>query len=242
MAQLEQEKADLEVGGQPAEVRHGFRGRGAAWAVFAVGALLIGAAVGGNVSEAITEEVAIALAVAGGSTSAFAVSLGVVSSLLVVVPPNTLVVLTGRRYYGPDGSQRGHRVVSGGRVMPIPLLERVDTMSTALMWIEADVRSVHARRARIDLRYRLGARVSRTEPGVSRAVERFLGAPREDIERVARECFEGVARSVVAKLTLDELAADRASLTSALVEELERELEPVGLEVDALSISDIAEA
>ena len=244
LAALERENAALRSGvsaGATSSVVQ--RGQRAGWVGAVLALVLFGAAFVSAfvVSGYVGERVGVVLAGAAGLAVLFALAVAILTSLLVVVPPDGIVVLSGRRTRGPDGAERGYRVITGGRALRVPLIERVDELPGSLVWIEGAHDSVLVRRGRIDVRYRLGVRIARTEPTVTNAVERFLGTSRDDIARVARETFEGTLRAVAAELTADEATHDRLKLTHTLIAEAEPEYQRLGLELDSLTLLDVTE-
>ena len=66
-----------------------------------------------------------------------------VSRNYIKVPPNTVAVLSGRKRKLPDGRTVGYRLVPGGAVLRIPLLERVDYLSLNVLTIPLEIRRAY---------------------------------------------------------------------------------------------------
>jgi uncharacterized membrane protein YqiK len=171
-----------------------------------------------------------------------ALQLKMVGSLLHVVEPGELLVLSGVEQTGPDGRRRGYRIVTGGRVLRKPLLETATWMALGPFPFTLDLRGVFVERERVDLRASAAIAVSTRPDLVDNAVERFLGRSSEEIVEVARQTVEGALRSVAAELTLDELQGDTMRLASHLGAELEEDLQRLGLSLDTLVIERVTPA
>ena len=175
-----------------------------------------------------------------------AVSLGILSllarSVLVICPPNQVVIFSGRKRKLADGSQVGYRVVLGGRSVRIPLLERVDRMSLLSIPIDLKVANAYSRGG-IPLRVHAIAnvKVSSDPRVVGNAIERFLGRDPAEIARVAKESLEGHLRGVLANLTPEEVNEDRLKFATALVDEAEADFRKLGLTLDTLKIQNVSD-
>jgi Uncharacterized protein conserved in bacteria len=123
-------------------------------------------------------------------------------SILVICPPNQVVIFSGRKRKLADGSQVGYRVVLGGRSVRIPILERVDRMSLLSIPIDLKVSNAYSKGG-IPLRVHAIAnvKVSSDPRVVGNAIERFLGRDPAEIARVAKESLEGHLRGVLANMT-----------------------------------------
>ncbi|MGE0713663.1 MAG: hypothetical protein AB7N76_29610 [Planctomycetota bacterium] len=174
-------------------------------------------------------EPALALIVAVAFTALiFEVALvALLVQLVVVGAPNEVVVLTGRGRLRPDGSLTGYReLVAGGRALRLPVVESVGRLSLQAFPLRVRVRDAFAKGgARRHLELSAVVAVSSDPEVVPRAIERFLGQDRRDIEQVAAATLEAHARAACAA---DE-DVDRASL------EVERgalpDLRALGLEL-----------
>ena len=175
-----------------------------------------------------------------------AVSLGVLSllakSILVICPPNQVVIFSGRKRKLADGSQVGYRVVLGGRSVRIPILERVDRMSLLSIPIDLKVANAYSKGG-IPLRVHAIAnvKISSDPRVVGNAIERFLGRDPMEIARVAKESLEGHLRGVLANLTPEEVNEDRLKFATGLVDEAEADFRKLGLTLDTLKIQNVSD-
>ena len=175
-----------------------------------------------------------------------AVSLGVLSllakSILVICPPNQVVIFSGRKRKLADGSQVGYRVVLGGRSVRVPILERVDRMSLLSIPIDLKVANAYSKGG-IPLRVHAIAnvKISSDPRVVGNAIERFLGRDPMEIARVAKESLEGHLRGVLANLTPEEVNEDRLKFATGLVDEAEADFRKLGLTLDTLKIQNVSD-
>ena len=182
----------------------------------------------------------------GAGVVAGAVALGILSilarSILVICPPNQVVIFSGRKRRLADGSQVGYRVVLGGRSVRIPILERVDRMSLLSIPIDLKVANAYSKGG-IPLRLHAIAnvKISSDPRVVGNAIERFLGRDPAEIARVAKESLEGHLRGVLANMTPEEVNEDRLKFATGLVDEAEGDFRKLGLTLDTLKIQNISD-
>jgi len=223
-------------------------GRGGAGYALALGLLAVALGVGAwwagyRVGGREAEQVGIVLGLCAAVVLNLAVIAAVVSTLLIVVRPDEIAVLSGRQYRKHDGTVVGYRVVTGGRVLRIPILETADILSTRLPPIAIQLFGVYTKGgARVTCEAAATVKVAAEEPHVHNAVERFLGRSPDRIALVARETLEGAVRQVLAQLTPEEAESDRERLAVVLMEEAEHDLSKLGLVLDAFRIEKITGA
>ncbi len=186
------------------------------------------------------------LAGIGAGVVAGAVALGILSalarSIVVICPPNQVVIFSGRKRKLADGSQVGYRVVLGGRSVRIPLLEQVDRMSLLSIPIDLKVANAYSKGG-IPLRVHAIAnvKISSDPKVVGNAIERFLGRDPAEIARVAKESLEGHLRGVLANLTPEEVNEDRLKFATGLVDEAEADFRKLGITLDTLKIQNVSD-
>ncbi|WP_309895486.1 flotillin family protein [Archangium sp.] len=168
--------------------------------------------------------------------------LAVARSLIHVCRPNEVLVFAGRRHSVQDGGSVGFRVVSGGRAVRIPLLERVERMDMSLLSVPMSVTGAYSLGG-IPLTVQAVANVKvSSEPEVlGNALERFLGHSRATIAEVARETLEGNLRGVLATLTPEEVNGDRTRFAQCLLQEADQDLKKLGLALDTLKIQSVSD-
>ena len=186
------------------------------------------------------DDLGIALSLVATFLLALSIALGVVSRLLIMVPPDKMGVLSGRRMVRPDGSTRPYRVVFGGRVFRMPIVERYDEMDLTPIEIDSRVRGAYTRGGvAVDIRFRARVEIARHEALAENAIERFLGRSQDEIARVARESLEGILRGIASQLTVDELCENATKVADSLIHEAEDDLMRLGLSLEAAHLIEV---
>ncbi len=159
-----------------------------------------------------------------------------------VCPPSEVLIFSGRTRRLADGRTVGYRVIRGGRAMRIPLIETKDRMQLTNMGIELSVTNAFSRGG-IPLKVHAVANVKlpSEESLLHNAIERFLGASREGIMRVAKDTLEGNLRGVIAELTPEEINQQKMIFQQKLIEEADKDLHRLGLVLDNLQIQNISD-
>ncbi len=164
------------------------------------------------------------------------------SRLLYICAPSEILVFSGRKHRLPDGSVIGFKVIHGGRVFRIPLLESVSRMDVRLYGVEVGVQNAFSKGG-IPLTVHAIANVKvATDPRhVRQAVERFLGMDTAAIMMVARQTLEGVLREVLSQLTPEEVNEDRLKFAETLVHNAKDDFDKLGLQLDVLKVQHVAD-
>jgi flotillin len=156
-------------------------------------------------------------------------------TLVVLVPPNRIAVLSGRKHTTPDGRTVGYRIVEG-RQMRLPVIEALDYLPELPSIVSAELAGVHFKNnetgsfaASATVRYATGS-------AQHHAVERFLGQRIEAVQRVIVTLLEGHMREVAATLTRDRVTQDPAQAADALRAVLAGSLDKLGLEIMTVTL------
>ncbi len=170
-------------------------------------------------------------------------AVGFIRSLLLICAPNEVLIRSGvGAGKAADGRFRGFVPIIGGRGWRLPLVQRVDKMSLTLMEVPVAVRNAYSKGGiAMNLDAIANVKVSSDETVIANAVERFLGRDVAEIRRVAKETLEGHLRGVIATLTPEQVNEDRLSFTESLTRESEADLRKLGLHLDTLKISHVAD-
>lgn len=166
-----------------------------------------------------------------------------IKALIVIVPPNTAAVITGRSRQLGEGGRVGYRVVVGGRTLRIPIIESVSWMPLDTIPLEISVSNAFSKGG-IPLSVQAVANVkvaSQPETVFNNAVERLLGKPILEIEELAQETLAANLRGVLATLTPEEVNEDRLRFATELTEEADQDLQKLGLQLDTLKIQNVSD-
>jgi flotillin len=180
---------------------------------------------------------------AGIVIAAVTVLLYTIKSLIIIVPPNTAAIITGRDRVMNDGRGVGYRAVIGGRTLRIPILEDVAWMPLSTIPIELMVQNAFSKGG-IPLSVQAVANVkvaSEPETTFNNGVERLLGKRVEEIEALAKETLSANLRGVLATLTPEEVNEDRLKFAAELLQEADQDLQKLGLQLDTLKIQNVTD-
>ncbi len=165
----------------------------------------------------------------------------VARNLLHICQPNEVLIFSGTRRR-VEGRPVRYRLVHGGRGLRIPLLERVDSLDLTNMVITVVVKGAYSKGGiPLNVESVANVKVASGEPILGNAIERFLGKPREEVVRVARETLEGNLRGVLATLTPEEVNGDRTRFAQCLLQEADQDLNKLGLVLDTLKIQSVSD-
>jgi flotillin len=180
-------------------------------------------------------------ALGGVSVGFFLVLALVVRRMLYVSQPNEVLVFAGRRRVG-ERQIRGYRVIRGGRALRVPLFETVDRMDLTNMIIDVQVRNAYSKGG-IPLAVQgvANIKVPGSEPLLNNTLERFLGKPRQELMKIARETLEGNLRGVLSTLTPEEVNENKEAFAHQLAKEAEQDLDNLGLVLDTLKIQNVTD-
>lgn len=183
------------------------------------------------------------LIAAGVVFAAISVLLLTIKSLMIIVPPNSAAIITGRNRTLTDGRGVGYRAVIGGRTIRIPILEEVAWMPLSTIPIELNVANAFSKGG-IPLSVQAVANVkvaSEPETTFNNGVERLLGKSVDAIEQLAQETLSANLRGVVATLTPEEVNEDRLKFAAELLQEADQDLQKLGLQLDTLKIQNVTD-
>jgi flotillin len=169
------------------------------------------------------------------------IAIVVVNRLIYICAPNEVLIFSGTHRRVGNRSV-GYRLVQGGRGIRMPLVERVDRLDLTNMIIDVRVAGAYAKGGiPLNVEGVANLKIASAEPTLGNAIERFLDKPRSEIMRVARETLEGNLRGVLATLTPEDVNQDRVKFAQELLEEADKDLKTLGLELDTLKIQNVSD-
>jgi flotillin len=168
--------------------------------------------------------------------------LAFIKSFLKICNPNEILIISGRKHRTKSGKEVGYEVKFGGRAIVIPVIETVKKMSLTTMPVPVEVTNAYSKGGTpLNIQAIANVKISSDEKVVGNAIERFLDRSRDEIKRVARETLEGNLRGVVAILTPEEINEDRLQFAERIAQDVSRDLEKLGLQLDTLKIQSVAD-
>ena len=161
----------------------------------------------------------------------------------IKVPPNKVAVFFGRKHRAADGGQVGFRLVTGGASLRWPIFESVSYLDLNIFSIDLDVRDVPNKDGvLVSVQAVANVKIRSDEVSLTAAAERFLGRSTDEIKQMAYKNLEGHLRSIVGRLTVEEIVRDRAKFNQEVLTEAAADLAKIGLGVDVLTIQKVADA
>ena len=138
-----------------------------------------------------------------------------------------------------SGGGREPKVVVGGRVFVVPLIQRVQTLSLEVMTLTPSTNRVYTKEGvavSVD-----GVAQVKVKGGDSilRASQQFLGKRLAEIEEVALQTLEGNQRAILGTMTVEEIYQDREGFATRVLEVGSADMDNMGLEIVSYTIRDI---
>ncbi len=170
-------------------------------------------------------------------------------SRIKVAGPNEAFIVTGRKsrsIKAADGSMvtdlSGQKVVMGAAVFVMPVVQRLYRLDLSSREIPVAVTAAVSKQGiRCDADAVAIVKVGGTAEMIRPAAQRFLHQ-QDRIEMFTGQVLSGALRSVVGRLTVEEIIRDRAAFAAHVAEEAERALTHQGLVLDAFQLEDIRTA
>src|SRR5512136_1268345 len=161
----------------------------------------------------------------------------------IKVPPNKVAVFYGRKHRAADGGQVGFRLVTGGASLRWPIFESVSYLDLNIFSIDLDVRDVPNKDGvLVSVQAVANVKIRSDEVSLTAAAERFLSRSTDEIKQMAYKNLEGHLRSIVGRLTVEEIVRDRAKFNQEVLTEAAADLAKIGLGVDVLTIQKVSDA
>lgn len=161
--------------------------------------------------------------------------------------PNEAFIITGRKgqpVRNPETGEVSHdmsgqKVVMGASVFVLPFVQRLHVMDLSSRRLVVGVRgAISATGIKTDVEGVAIVKVGGNEDAIRAAAQRFLDQ-QHGIEEFTQEVLAGSLRSIVGRLTVDEIIKDRAAFASAVAEEAEASLTNQGLALDTFQLQDV---
>jgi len=151
--------------------------------------------------------------------------------------PDQILVIAGRRQRRADGQVTGYRVITGGRALALPLLERRSWMDVRTKPVTIHVAKAYAEGGTpIDVEAVATVKIATDAARVGNAIERFLHQNPEELVDVSRQTLEGHLRAMVAALTPEQVNEDRLRFAHQVSHSVQPDLGKLGLQLDTFKI------
>jgi len=151
------------------------------------------------------------------------------------VPPDAAMVVFGKRY-----GNVGFTIVKGGGKFVVPIVEEVSYLPLDVRILDVSVKDVVTQKGvMLDVSAVAQVKISSDDRLLGTAAEMLLHKSAEEINYVATRSLEGYIRGVCARLTVEEINADRSKVAAEIQEVACHDLANMGLTVVSFTIRDL---
>src|SRR5256885_3891178 len=141
----------------------------------------------------------------------------------------------------PPGD-KGVKVVVGGGTFVMPLIHRVGRLKLTVRQIDVVLGdAVTSQGIKVKVQGVATFKIGRDVESLRNAAERFLDAKDEHVDSIVKNVLEGSLRSIVGRLTIEELIMDRQKLQQEVQDAAKGDLSSSGLQIDAFTIQSISD-
>jgi flotillin len=164
----------------------------------------------------------------------------------IKVPPSMVAIFYGRKHTILDekGNRTtvGFRVVRGGAALRVPVLEQVEYLSLNIISIPLKIMRAYTKEGvPVTVEAVANVKIAGDDVSLRGAAERFLGMSTEKIKEVIFQTLEGHLRAILGTLTVEEINADRQAFAQKMTDEAAVDLKKMGVNIDILTIQQIAD-
>jgi flotillin len=137
---------------------------------------------------------------------------------------------------------KGVKVVVGGGTFVMPLIHRVGRLKLTVRQIDVVLGdAVTSQGIKVKVQGVATFKIGRDVESLRNAAERFLDARDEHVDSIVKNVLEGSLRSIVGRLTIEELIMDRQKLQQEVQDAAKGDLSSSGLLIDAFTIQSISD-
>ncbi len=155
-------------------------------------------------------------------------------------PSDKILVIYGKTGKTVSGASRSAKTIHGGAAFVWPVIQSYSFLDLTPISLEVNLTAALSRQnIRIDVPSRFTVGIS-TEPGImTNAAERLLGLPLTHIQELAKDIIFGQLRLVVATMDIEEINTDRDKFLANVSQNVEAELQKIGLKLINVNVTDI---
>jgi flotillin len=155
-------------------------------------------------------------------------------------PSDKILVVYGRTGLNKEGINRSAKCIHGGAAFIWPVIQSYAYLDLTPISIEVNLTNALSRQnIRVDVPSRFTVGIS-TDPSImNNAAERMLGLPLAAIQELAKDIIFGQLRLVVATMDIEEINTDRDKFLANVSQNVEAELQKIGLRLINVNVTDI---
>lgn len=152
-------------------------------------------------------------------------------------PSNRILVV-----YGKVAGDQSSKCIHGGGTFIVPLIQDYEYLSLEPMTTEIDLKGALSKKnIRVNVPATFTFGISTHPNLMTNAAERLLGLRRDEIISQANDIILGQLRLVIATLSIEEINQDREKFLEQINQNVNAELNKIGLEVINVNIRDITD-
>nr|NQU92634.1 flotillin family protein [Bacteroidota bacterium] len=155
-------------------------------------------------------------------------------------PSDKILVIYGKTGKTQAGMTRSAKTIHGGAAFIWPVIQNYAFLDLTPISLEVNLTNALSRQnIRIDVPSRFTVGIS-TEPGImTNAAERLLGLQLSHIQELAKDIIFGQLRLIVATMDIEEINTDRDKFLANVSQNVEAELQKIGLKLINVNVTDI---
>ena len=155
-------------------------------------------------------------------------------------PSDKILVIFGKTGRTLEGNNRSSRTIHGGAAFIWPVIQSYAFLDLTPISIEVNLTNALSRQnIRVDVPSRFTVGIS-TDPGVmTNAAERILGLALGQIQELAKDIIFGQLRLIIATMEIEEINTDRDKFLANVSQNVEAELQKIGLRLINVNVTDI---
>ncbi|MCB0805333.1 MAG: flotillin family protein [Bacteroidales bacterium] len=155
-------------------------------------------------------------------------------------PSDKILVIYGKTGKTKEGTSRSSRTIHGGAAFIWPVIQNYAFLDLTPISIEVNLTNALSRQnIRVDVPSRFTVGIS-TDPNVmTNAAERLLGLELSHIQELAKDIIFGQLRLVIATMEIEEINSDRDKFLMNVSQNVEAELQKIGLRLINVNVTDI---
>jgi len=139
-----------------------------------------------------------------------------------------------------SGGGKQPRVVVGGRVFVLPIIQRVQTLGLEVMTLTPSTNRVYTKEGvAISVDGVAQVKVGSSVDAIRTAAQQFLRKTPHEIAEVALQTVEGNQRAILGTMTVEDIYQDREGFATQVREVAATDMAQMGLEIVSFTIRDI---
>lgn len=155
-------------------------------------------------------------------------------------PSDKILVVYGKTGRNKEGLQRSSKCIHGGAAFIWPVIQNYAFLDLTPISIEVNLTNALSRQnIRVDVPSRFTVGISTDAAIMNNAAERLLGLPLPAIQELAKDIIFGQLRLVIATMDIEEINTDRDKFLANVSQNVEAELQKIGLRLINVNVTDI---